>query len=182
MQSSFLHCWVGDEPRGSLPITQAELLALGVPMSAIESGELRGELETRGPWQLPVSYRALCTSTVYTDKDRAMRSAQTDSVTAHGMRTLTQCTQSGYALEGRVTVGGKSYSAFTSSQLFNVRLSDGSRKLVDVAAIHARIPDNVERAELALLRAAGLIPAHVAKPREPIMRAETLCRLLGFPV
>jgi hypothetical protein len=176
---SYLHTWIGDEPRGSLPCTLAELLAFGVPMSAIES-DMRGELKTIGPWQIPVSYRALAMSTVYTDETRAMWSAQTDSKTVHGMRTMTQCHQEGYQLEGRVTVDGKSHRAFTSSQLFSVRMPDGTIKLVKMATIHVCIDDKEQTAQITALRAAGLIPSHVAKQREPITRAETLCALLGY--
>jgi hypothetical protein len=80
-------------------------------------GEVRGELRTFGPWSLPASYRALAV-----DSDCKV----------YGVRTLSHVRESGYALEGRVKVGGKSYRGFTSSQLF--QRPDGS--LVDVAVIH----------------------------------------------
>lgn len=86
-------------------------------------GEVRGDLRTFGPWALPVSYRALavdCDCRVY------------------GVRTLSRVRESGYALEGRVKVNGRSYRGFTSSQLF--QRPDGS--LVDVAVIHVCIGDD----------------------------------------
>ncbi len=179
---SYLHTWIGDEPRGSLPCTLAQALAFGVPMSAIEAGEMRGESVSRGAWGITVSFRALCMSGIYVDKARNRWGTEHESETVHGMRTMTQCRESGYQLEGRVTVNGRSYRAFTSSQLFDVRMPDGSDRLVSVATVIACIPDAVERAELQALRSGGLIPSHVAPYREPTMRAELWSLLLGFPV
>ena len=94
-----------------------------------ESGEIRGELQTVGPWQVARSYRALCTANLW---------PETNSITSHGplhvygFRTLSNVRQSGYELEGRVSVNGKSYRGFTSSQLFT--LPNG--KLINVATIH----------------------------------------------
>lgn len=177
--TAYLQTWFGHY--SALPITQAELLALGIPQSAIDSGEHRGEMETRGPWALPVAYRALCMSTIY-GENRSPCLSEIISETVHGPRTMTQCTQSGHCLEGRVTLAGKSYSAFTSSQLFDVRLSDGTRKLVNVATVQARISDTVERAEIQARVSAGLIPVTRIKRTEPNIPAEQWCRLLGFPV
>ena len=116
----------------SLPITETELLALGIPADAIASGEYRGELKTFGPWQIPVSYRALCTSTVYTPENQARYTAEQESETLYGVRTLSAAHESG-SLEGRVSVNGRKVRGFTSSQLF--KLPDG--RLINVATIHA---------------------------------------------
>lgn len=116
--------WVNPSP--VLPITRAELIALGITEDEIAKGEARGELETWGPWQQPLVYKALCMSVEYADGRRI-------SATAYGIRTMGQPKQSGHVLEGRVSVLGKSVRGFTSSQLFE--LEDGS--LVDVAVIYA---------------------------------------------
>lgn len=79
---------------------------------------IRGELKTSGMWQLPVSYRALCV-----DSERNI----------YGIRTLTNVQQSGYEIEGRVSVNGKRVRGFSSSMLFYTP----SGKLVDVAIIYA---------------------------------------------
>lgn len=178
--NGYLTAWIGDGPRGSLPCTLAQFLSWGLPLAALDN--FGGHLVLRGPWRIPVSYRALCTSTVYTPENRRHWSGQTESETVHGMRTLTNCTQSGYALEGRVTVCGSSYSAFTSSQLFSVQMPDGSERLANVATIHARIPDAEQRAEINTRRAAGLLPVHVAARREPMITGQQWSCRLGYPV
>lgn len=124
----------------ALPITSAELTALGINPAA---HDFRGVLESFGPWQIPISYRALCVSSVYTPKDSAHYTAERESETIYGMRTLSKCRESGYCLEGRVSVNGKTVRGFTSSQLFEVTDSPlnqyGKRHLIDVATIHACI-------------------------------------------
>jgi hypothetical protein len=90
----------------------------------ISLGMKRGDLKTFGPWQLPVSYTALATSCDFAAEGRPL--------TVYGLRTLTKVNQSGHELEGRVSINGKSYRGFTSSQLFE--LPDG--RLVSVAIIH----------------------------------------------
>lgn len=117
---------------GALKITEGDLLAMGINQADIETGEKRGDLKTYGPWQIPVSYRALCMSMVNAYPDFP---SITHSKTAYGVRTLTNIRQGGYELEGRVSIKGKKYTAFASSQLFE--LPDG--RLIDVATIHARV-------------------------------------------
>jgi hypothetical protein len=125
--------WGKDECNGgALKISKEDFLDLGLPESAIEKGEMRGELKTSGPWQIPLSYTALAMSIKYTPEDKRRYSAEMDSVTSYGIRKLSSIRQEGYGLEGRVSVNGKKYRGFTSSQLFEI---DG--KLVDVATIHA---------------------------------------------
>ena len=51
--------------------------------------------------------------------------------TIYGKRTLTDIKQDGYALFGRVSVGGKKHRAFTSSRIF-----EKNGKLVSVAVLH----------------------------------------------
>lgn len=96
----------------------------------IAAGEQQGHIETHGPWERPASYTALCTSNEW---NREVFPHEHGPLHVYGKRTLTRPVQSGYQLEGRVKVNGKSYRGFTSSQLFE--LPDG--KLIDVATIHA---------------------------------------------
>lgn len=121
--------WVN--PNSALTITRAELIAFGITEAEIAAGESRGKLKTRGPWQLPVSFRALCMSATWGDASNGHR----DSATCYGLCTLSAPREAGHALEGRVrvSVNGKSVRGFTSSQLFE--LEDGT--LVNVATIHA---------------------------------------------
>ena len=129
MKKQITKTW--NKPPVVLPITADELLAMGITEKDIEAGEKRGELKTYGPWQIPISYRALCVSSIYS----ASYYTKTERTMAYGVRTMTQPKESGYCLEGRVSIGGKKYSAFTTSQLFE--LPDG--RLIDVAVIHARV-------------------------------------------
>lgn len=116
-------------PPVALPITAAELLAFGIPQAAIEAGEFRGEMKTRGEWQIPVSYKALCVSSEWQREFPRVRTSET----VYGLRTLSAPRSLGYALEGKVSVNGRKVRGFTSSQLFE--LPGG--KLVNVATIHA---------------------------------------------
>jgi len=124
--------WNREECKGgALRVTESELLAMDITEKDIKAGEKRGELKTYGPWQIPISYRALCVSSIYS----ASYYTKTERTMAYGVRTMTQCSESGYCLEGWVSIGRKKYSAFTSSQLFE--LPDG--RLINVATIHARV-------------------------------------------
>lgn len=96
----------------------------------IAAGEQRGNVRTVGPWQLPVSYTALCTSNTF---NRDVYPVEHGPLHVYGRRTLSRVRQSGYELEGRVSVGGRQYRGFTSSQLFE--LPGG--KLISAATIHA---------------------------------------------
>lgn len=88
----------------------------------IPDTEDRGTLKTHGPWRIAVSFRA-----VAIDSDGYV----------YGERTLTNVRESGYVLEGRVSIDGRKYRGFTSSALFE--RPDGS--LVSVATIHVCTPD-----------------------------------------
>lgn len=96
----------------------------------LEKCERKGELKTKGHWQIPVSYTALCTSNTF---NREVYPVEHGPLHVYGYRTLTNVEQSGYKLEGKVTISGKKYRGFTSSQLFE--LPNG--KLINVATIHA---------------------------------------------
>jgi len=94
--------------------------------------EVRGSLKTSGPWARPVSYRALA-------MDMHGR--------IFGLRAMLRVRDSGYDLAGWVKIEGRSYRAFTSSQVFG--REDGSS--CDVATIHVcdtpeyRWPDPIQR-------------------------------------
>lgn len=92
-------------------------------------GEIWGKLKTFGPWQIPLSYKALAMSCDFGKFARL-----------YGLRTMTNIRESGYDLEGRVSIAGRKYRAFTSSML--MQRSDGS--LCSVATIHVCIPRKEE--------------------------------------
>ena len=78
---------------------------LPLPDGVID-GERRFEIETVGPWSIVRKVRGLAV-------------AKSDlGVMVHGDRSLDHAVQSGYQMEGRVSVAGKTRRAFTSSQLF----------------------------------------------------------------
>jgi len=118
-----------DYVTGAVPLTQAQA-DLIFTQEDIAKGQKRGQMKLFGPWQILVSYKALAISQDgwpnYENKWKGCHQ------TIHGLRTLTQCRESGYEQEGRVSVKGKKFRGFTSSQLFE--LPDG--KLVDCAIIH----------------------------------------------
>jgi hypothetical protein len=116
---------IDNPPAGAIPITEAQWAEL----IGGEPRDISGEMETAGPWHLPVRFRALAVSSTW--DDYSIRK----SVTIYGMRTMSRPIQAGYQLEGSVSLGGRKYSAFTSSELFE--LPDG--RLFNVSTIHARV-------------------------------------------
>lgn len=81
------------------------------------TNEVRFEIETRGPWQIVSKVRGL---------------AMTDDGRVYGLRNLLDARQSGYDMNGKVSIAGRKYRAFTSSKLF--QRPDGS--LVDVGILY----------------------------------------------
>ena len=96
----------------------------------VKAGASRGRLKTTGQWQLPVSFTALATTQLFHGENGALR--KNAGLLVFGVRTLSRVHQSGYALEGRISVLGKSFRGFTSSQLFE--LPDG--RLLSADTIH----------------------------------------------
>lgn len=88
----------------------------------------RGILQTVGPWQIPTKFIA---PTVVANSSPL---GWAESYTLYGVRTLADIKQSGYHLEGRVSINGKKYSAFSSAILWSV---DG--RLIQTAVIYARL-------------------------------------------
>lgn len=113
-------------PHSSIQLTKIQAEKLGIDLN---KSQIRGEIKTRGPWNLPISYKALCISAKYETKFITVCTEKT----VYGMRTLSNVKQSGYELEGYVSIKGKKYPAFTSSQLFEV---EGN--LINIAVIHTR--------------------------------------------
>lgn len=116
---------------GSLKLTEEHVKALGFTPEQIAHGEIRGELKTVGMWQIPVTYKALCTSNNWNEDQSGI--THSGPVHVFGVRVLSAVRQSGHELEGRVSLNGRKYRGFTSSQLFE--LPNG--KLISVATIHA---------------------------------------------
>ena len=115
------------DPGVAIKLTKEEAISLGISPTETHQG---GELVTRGAWSFPVSFTALCCSATYT---KVMYTKCTEK-RFYGLRKMGKVKQGGYELNGIVSVKGKLYSAFTSSQMFQI---DG--KLINVAVIHARI-------------------------------------------
>lgn len=111
-------------PDVAIKLTREQAQKLGINPDLEDQ---RGELKTYGPWNIPVSYKALCLTSYWEGSRRT-------KTVLIGQRTLTNAKQSGYYIDGQVSVKGKKYSCFTSDQLFEI---DG--KLINVATIHARI-------------------------------------------
>ena len=86
-----------------------------------KNGERRLEFQTRGPWQIIQRLSGLAVA-----KDEG-------GVRVYGDRSLLSPRESGYQMEGYVSVDGKRRSAFTSSQMF---LHKG--KLVNMAILYVR--------------------------------------------
>lgn len=90
----------------------------------ITKDEQRLEIETRGPWSIISSCKGL---TIWQD-------FTTNEIEIYGYRTLSRPRNSGYELEGYVSIAGEKRSAFTSSHLFE--LENGH--LIDVGILFAR--------------------------------------------
>lgn len=111
-----------------LSIDEANLLGIDITQN-----QINGELRTFGCWNIPVSFKAICCSAVYGTKEGIFLNSCLEK-TFYGNRTMTNVRQGGYELEGYVSVNGKKYTCFTSSQLFDV-----NGHLINVSVIHARI-------------------------------------------
>ena len=115
-----------NNPEVAIKLTKEQASLLGIDTT---KDQMEGELKTRGAWSIPISYKAICITAIY-EKVYYTKCIQKTII---GIRTLSNVRQGGYHLEGYVSIKGKKYSAFTSSQLFEIE-----GKLIDVAVIHAR--------------------------------------------
>lgn len=80
----------------------------------------RLEIETYGVWGMPISVKGLAVSMDF----------KTGAHTIYGYRTMYNVKQSGYDLEGHVSIKGKKYSCFTSNTIF--RLENGKSVCVEI--------------------------------------------------
>jgi len=87
--------------------------------------EIRFNLETKGPWSIVSKLSGLC----------ARQNFGTGDITIYGNRSMSDLRESGYEMEGRVSIDGKKYTCFTTSHLFE--LENGH--LISVAIIFPRI-------------------------------------------
>ena len=115
-------------PNVAIELTKEEALKLGIDPTVNNQS---GEMKTTGPYQICKSFKALCLSKTY---DKSKMYTEVKEVVLYGLRTMSNPKQGGYELEGYVSIKGKKYSSFTSSQLFQV---DGN--LINVSTIQARI-------------------------------------------
>lgn len=115
-----------ENPDSTIVLTLEQAKILGI--NPTENNE--GIMETVGMWHIIKSYKALCGSAIYTKEGFKPCTEQT----FYGIRTMYNIRQSGHVIEGYVSVNGKKYTCFSSSQLFEI---DG--KLIDVAIVRARI-------------------------------------------
>ena len=115
-----------ENPAVAIKLTLAQAEKLGISKEENQ----KGILKTSGMWQIPVSFKALCCTAIY-KKEYYTKCIKKSF---YGIRTMTNARNSGYVLEGQVSIKGKKYSCFTSDQLFEIE-----GKLINVSTIHARL-------------------------------------------
>jgi hypothetical protein len=115
-------------PDSAVKLTKEQCISLGIDITKYD---IRAEYETFGPWNIIKSFSALCITNEY---DKSGMFTKIVSTTFFGKRKLSRPKDSGYNLEGYVSIGGKKYSAFSSCMLIEVE-----GKLINVQTIHARM-------------------------------------------
>ena len=113
---------------GSVKATREELNKLGITNEEIEAGEKRFKHETWGCYGVTKSLKAIVETGEFGEHS-VMTWKQ-----FYPVRTMSNPRQSGYDMEGVVSIGGRKSTCFTSSQLFELPCG----KLVDVAVIFSR--------------------------------------------
>ena len=108
-------------PGGAVPISEEQFREF----VAFKFEDQRHDIEVRGPWHQPVKLQALAVSYTWTTHHSM------ETITLYGKRSLCSLKESGYQLEGKVSINNVKRRGFTSSQLFE--LPDG--RLIDVAVI-----------------------------------------------
>ena len=115
---------------GAKPITfdqfRAIMMAADQTVPVVD-GQLGPKIETRSPLSIPVRCVALATY-----RDFNATGPERDQLVVYGFRTLTKIRKFGTALEGWVSVCGKSRRGFMSDAVF--QLPNG--KLARCATIH----------------------------------------------
>lgn len=98
---------------------------------ALAAGEdIRFETKHAGMFHKLVGVRALAVTDIAYDTGKHTGCANTRRII--GMRSLQNMRESGYQQEGRVSVDGKKYRAFTSDML----VTDASGRLINVAVLY----------------------------------------------
>lgn len=118
-QSRTMRKFVPNDPRCGYISPACDELGDIIGHEAVASGEGHFRVRTRGPWGIIHKLEGLAVEKT------------SDGVIIHGMRSLFDLRESGYQMEGRVSIDGKKLRAFTSSQMFTV-----NGKLVDVAILY----------------------------------------------
>ena len=113
----------------AIPATAEQLVTLGLTPEEITAGEKRFKMSHHGPWQICAGLSAVVEIGDFTPGQ--------ERKAFFPVRAMSAPKESGYAMEGRVSLGGRKYSAFTASQLFE--LPDG--RLVNVATVFLRGAD-----------------------------------------
>lgn len=116
-------------PAGAIPATEEQLAALGVTPAEITAGEKHFATTHRGPWQITASIAAVVE---HTEWNRELIHRPATRIRFWPVRRMTNPRESGYQMEGQVSLGGRKIPAFTSSQLFE--LPDG--RLIEIATLH----------------------------------------------
>lgn len=117
-------------PSSVIKLTDEQAKQIGID---ITKDEILGDLKTWGPWNIPISFKTIAVSANYGIPEGHFTTTCIDK-TVYGIRTMTNVRESGYCLEGYVSIKGKKYSCFSSSELFEI-----NGKLINVSVIHARI-------------------------------------------
>jgi hypothetical protein len=94
-----------------------------------DAGEDRFDITTTGSgWNIITKIRGLAIAAL----DRDPLTSEPSKGYVFGYRTMNRPKESGYQLEGRISIGGKKYRAFTSSILFE----RSDKTLCDVAVLY----------------------------------------------
>lgn len=101
------------------------------PPEVIAAGEMRGTMETRGPWSIISKYTALAMEHTDENLDTSHYKPFQTTAIIYGVRSLNNPRECGHDLEGTVSINGQKLRAFTSSHLFEV-----NGELIDVAILY----------------------------------------------
>lgn len=118
--------WATDAPYHISPNVTSDQFKLLVP--GWKPGEdVRFKTEHYGPFR---TLTKLVGVAIWHEHDNYAAGTKNRGCILFGMRSLTSMRESGYAVEGRVSVLGRSFRAFTSSQLLQV-----DNELVSIACL-----------------------------------------------
>lgn len=120
-----------EDPGTAVKLTEDQAQRVGIDLNT-KDGTQHLKIQYWGPWSIPVKVKGLAVACIFGKFSR-----KTHLVIYEGDRTLTRPVQSGYCLDGTISLHGGKYTCFTSSQLFELP----GKKLIDVGTIHARIKD-----------------------------------------